>query len=118
MTYHLRIERDVIDVTMLDNTTWDPDWTAVDKAGHHHWRSGNRFPTLVNVIDAIWFADDGDGRQDEMVDSHFACSLCFEPIEPGRASGPRYIPALVSYYVDDVLVEKPEFDRILSEGRV
>ena len=106
----LRIEREWIDVTMMGgNWKYDPDWEFVDRAGHTHWRFDARFPTLVWVVDDVHYHDG-----DECADGHLACSLCFEPIEPGRVPASSFIPGLVSYYLDGEPIPPEQAEELLG----
>lgn len=115
----LRFEVDQIDVTMLGgNWKYDPDWRYVDKAGHHHWVLEGigvfgRFPTLLYIIDSVYLDRDGEPQQD----GHLCCSLCYEPIEPGRVPAPSTILGMKHWYLDDVEITEAEANAHLEAAR-
>lgn len=119
-SWTLRIEQEHIDVTTLgDNWKYDPDWTYVDQAGHHHLydpegqrQRGATFPTLAWWIDDIWYASDGDGPYD---DGHLCCSLCYEPIQPGTVLGDTKVLGPKRSYLNDVEISEARAKELMDQ---
>jgi hypothetical protein len=91
MSGKLYITQERIDVSTRGPKA-DPNWTAVDSAGHFHAMSGKEYPTLhsrsipVPCDGSCGGVCGGEGTSR----TEWTCRLCAEVVEPGLIPGPHY----------------------------
>ncbi len=89
----------VTEVRSMGHKAFDDDWAFTDAAGHDHYRAGNDFPTLTEVLEEPWWCDTCGDTHEDFTD-HYECAQCGEVIVPGTKWVPEellLIPGLTEY---------------------
>jgi len=95
----------------------DSKWQFTDAAGHEHYRGDHSYPTLKTVVDRTYWCE---GCRDKHTETHLACKLCDESIEPSTVppnpSGYQFITAEI-YTLNDEPITRDQFNDIVTEQR-
>lgn len=111
------IESEPITFRTLGGPAPDPEWKAVDLAGHEHqYVAGAQlgephWPTLEWVVDETYWCDT---CRDEHDKGHWECKQCGETVEPGMVmEGPKTItkPGRTTYKINGNPVDPETWER-------
>lgn len=97
----------------------DYDWRYTGKCGalHKYEEMGQVANAHQVTYTEMW--DDGDGRYDEITDTHWECNRCHERLALGTTNiytGPKFISGPWEYFIDNEQVTKDEFDNRRAEA--
>lgn len=116
----LRVERDEQWITG-ETTKPDKTWTYTDSAGHLHeyaedTEDTDPYPTLEWLESEPYYCDTCG---DDHADRWRACKACGEAVEPRTYRVTETVPILrsIAYFYNDTLINRDEFNRILTRER-
>jgi len=118
--HELEIVAESVEITSINSSEPDPDWTETDAAGHRHYHSktetGGPYPTLMWKPDMVHCQD----CHEEEDHGYLVCGECGERVQPGfRPLSPArtFIPGLTSYTIDGEPVSKQAAEDFMAAMR-
>lgn len=123
-----RIEREMIDVTMLNRP--DTSWRHTDANGHEHRYYVHRpegvepaehyAPAAHYLLPTVEWIVDEEGSDEYPETGHYECRLCRATVQPHTTADTtrQMIPGYTSYYINDQPVSQEEYERQAREELV